>query len=454
MISVIPVIIGAFIYIKLNKFSQFVVLSLASLLPISFGNFRSIPNFEIIEWLPLITFIMLINHIVPIGSKSRNRISINFRGVGIFLFALFILFVWTTVNYVDNEILSQTGKNVENIGSFRAYFGIYNNILLFFTTIIFAAVHYEEIDFERFFKFLLYAAIVLGFLRILFHFLELDFPFLSGRFNYGGEYGKHSKIKYGGKAFRFAGLGEVASIGLPALFSYFVFKKKFPFIELVLLLFLLFMSGGRTMMAGTIFAIVLFSFIFFPKNFIYLITIGGLFIVMAVIFLPDVFQGQIGRFITFNSQDSLGIDEGRALGWKLLAESFWANPIWGRGFSHINSTFYLGGSKYAAFAKEIAFGGGHGAYLSVLGIFGIGGITYLLIMVWGGVIFAYNKINQYLSVDTSRTAIAVFAFMILLINGFNYITGTNGLNEPSLFYSVGFLASLSVLQNIENKRNN
>jgi hypothetical protein len=283
------------------------------------------------------------------------------------------------------------------------------------------------------------------------HFLDFNIPLLSGEFQYGGEYGYYAKIKYGGTAYRLGGLTDVVSFGLPALFSYFIYKQKVNIILLLSLFLFLFLSGGRTVMIGSFIAIVIFSFLFFPKNFIYLTISGGLFLIIGFLLLPEsVLEGQLGRLTTFNSETSLGVDIGRALSWKTLWQSFLANPIWGKGIGVYQEVFYVGLEKYADFAREISFAGGHGSYLSALGIFGIGGITYFLIMLIGGIILSFRKINQYVDINVDKTAISVFTFLVLIIKSFDLLTAKNGLDIPILFFVVGLIVSLSVHHNQES----
>lgn len=451
MMSLIIIPVFAIIYLRLSKFYQFVVLTFSSLLPFSLGDFRSIPNFQLIEWIPFVTLLILVNDLIPINRIEKNTKIIRFKGIGIFVFAMIILIIWTLVSYFGNEVLTKSIVSVNNAGTTRLYFNIFNNILLFFVVIIFVAVYFESINFEKFFKILLYGSLVLGFLRLASYFWDFNLPFLTGEFVYGGEYSSpYSKLKYGGTAYRLGGLTDVVSFGIPALFSYYLFKKKFNFMAMILLFFLLFLSGGRTVMVGVFFAVIVFSFFFFPRNFAYLIVGGIVFIFIAIVIIPEnVLQGQLGRFTIFNAQSSMGIDTGRALGWKLLWESFLSNPVWGKGIGHYDPSFYLGNSKYAEFVKQISFAGGHGSYLSLLSLYGLGGITYFLIMIVGGIALSIKKINEYVNLNLDKTAIAVFGFMILIIKMFDYITAKNGLDVTIIFYSVGFLASLTVIKNKE-----
>lgn len=450
MISTLLVPIGAIIFLNLNRFYQFLVLSFSALLPFSFGDFRSIPSFMLIEWLPFVTMLIIINELNPINKIEKNLNLIRFKGIGIFIVAIIILIIWTTVSLVDNQLMAKQISGINKEGVSRLYFGIVANIILFFTVVLFAALYFEQIDFKKFFKIMLYFALFLGALRLFVHFIyPMDIPFLEGKFNVGGYYGMSHK-NYGGRAYRFQILNDVVSMGIPALFSYYVYTKKINFIALSLLLLYLFLSGGRTIAAGIIIPIIIFSFIFFPKNFIYMIVGGGLFFFVALLILPEnLIVGQAGRMTTFK-EGYMGLDLGRTLVYGLYLETFSAYPIWGKGIGEYSEFILSTVDVLQDFGRKQLIAGGHGSYLSILAIFGLGGITYFLLMLFGGLVNAYKKINMYLNKNDDKTAIAVFAFMTLMIKSFDYLTAENGLSIPIFFYIVGLTASLTILQNKED----
>ena len=204
MISIILVLIGIAVFLKLNKFYQFTVLSISALLPFSFGDFRSIPSFLFVEWLTVVTFLMLINELNPLHSMEKRIKIIKFKGLEIFIFAIIILITWSIVSFVNYEILYKSYKMVDNkIGTTRMYFNIFNNVLLFFTTIIFVGVYFKELDFERFFRVLYIAPIIIGVLAYIAFLRDINLPFLAGTFGYNEAYNKVMAAKYGGQAYRF-----------------------------------------------------------------------------------------------------------------------------------------------------------------------------------------------------------------------------------------------------------
>lgn len=443
--SLILVPIGIIIFLRLNKSYQFLVLSLAALLPFSFGNFSSVPNLLLIEWLPLVVFISMINELVPVHSIEKKIRKIKFKGLEIFIFAIIILIIWTIISIINNEILKPAFLSGET-GTKRLYFNIFNNILLFFTTIIFVVTYYEKIEFNSYFKIILYTSLVVGGLRMITYIINYPMPLLAGGFNYGG-----AQNKAGETVLRFGGMTDVVVVGIPALFSLYVVNGKLNKFGLLLLLIYLFLSGGRTVMLGTIFSVVVFSFLFLPKNFIYLILAGAFLFLIVIVFAPQsLFEGQVNRLSTLDSGNFMGQDAWRGMAWLLYFKTFAEYPIWGKGISEYQGFIYSTFSGTEEFARAQLFSGGHGSYFSLLSTFGLGGIVYFIIMVAGGIILSYRKIKEYLEKDLIKTAIGVFCFMLLIIKSVDLITSGNGLDVPILFFMVGLSASLTALKNREN----
>lgn len=444
MISLILVLLGAVVFLRLSKFYQFVVLSMSALLPFSLGNFRSIPDLLIVEWLTIITFVMLLNELISVRSLNKEFEKISFKGAEIYIFALGILVIWSVVGFIRNEIIASVPVTGYNTGSKRIYFDIFNNVLLFFTTIIFVAVHYDEIDFEKFFGIILFLSIIIGFVRIFSYFMGFNVPFLAGTFKYDPE----AMSQYGGVAYRFGGMTDVVAIGIPALFSLYALKGKFNFIALLILFLFLFLSGGRTVMIGVILAIVVFSILLLPKNLIYFILGGAALFLVLILFAPQsVLEGQIRRLSTFNSGHFMGQDIMRGMAWLSYYKNFLAHPIFGKGIGGSSIFIYTRYPQVETWLEQAQFSGGHGSYLSLLGLYGIGGLIYFLIMLGGGIILSFKKIRANLERNINYVAIGLFCFMLLMIKSVDFLTSDNGLSIPIMFYTVGLIVSLTVLEN-------
>lgn len=449
MLSSLLILLSIFAFLHLNKFYQFLFLSLSALIPFTFGKFGSIPNLLIVEWITITAFIILILDIASPFSAERKLSFIRFKGTEIIILALIVLVVWTLISLLNNEIFNDTFIYQEaKQGTKRLYFNIFNNILLFFTTALYASVYHREIDFEKFFKILLGTAISLGAIRVLTYFLGVKIPFLSGIFDYGGEFNKGLQ-RYGGTAYRLGGLTDIVIVGIPALFALVVLRKKMNWVALVILLLFLFLSGGRTVMVGIIFSIVAFSIFFYPRYLVYLVSGGIIFITAASLILPEsLITGQTGRLTKFSDGAYIGADNARAMSWKLYLENFQSNPIFGKGIKQYDGFFYSSDEEIKRFASVQIIAGGHGSYFSIMSTFGLGGLLYFLTFIFGGLLISYKRIRDNTNVNLKLTAGAVFTFLILMAKSFDFITSGNGLSHPILFYSVGFIISFTLLKNL------
>ena len=396
MISLILIPVSIFIFLKLKREHQFIIFSLAALYPFTFGDLRSIPNFLIIEWLTIVTFISLINELNPVNSVEKKLRLIRYKNIQIFIFAFIILVIWTLVSFIKNEIILHSTVTGNETGITRIYFTIFNDIIIFFTTIIFFVTQHNKIDMRKFFSLLLNITIIIGLVRIFTFYFQMKTPFLSGLFGYNTD----AMTSSGEVSYRFSGLDYAATIGIPTIFSLYVYKNKLNLFLLIILFIFVFLSGGRTIMIGIIISIFIFSFLFLPKNFIYLIVVGGILFLFAFIFLPHNFlEGQVGRLSTLKEKGFMGQDAWRGMAWYLYLKNFVAHPFFGKGISDYTGFIYspIEGTEY--FARTQLFKGGHGAYFSLLSTFGIGGILYFIIILWGGIILAFKKIKQYFSFD-------------------------------------------------------
>ena len=444
MISLVLIPIGIIVFLKLNRSNQFIVFSLAALYPFTFGDLRSIPDLLIVEWLTIVTLISLINELNPVNSIEKKLKRIKFSGIEIFIFAFILIITWTLISIINNEIVNPPITTGDSTGAKRIYFTIFNSVLLCYTTLIFFSTQIEKINVQKLFKVILNITFIIGIIRIFTFYFSRNTPLLSGLF----QYNSGAMSEGSGVAYRFSGLDYAATIGIPALFALYVYKAKLNMFALIILFVFVFLSGGRTIMIGILFAIIIFSFMFLPRNFVYLIVGGGILFLLAFIFLPHSFlEGQAGRLSTLKEKGFMGQDAWRGMAWYLYFKNFSAHPIFGKGISEYSGFIYSTVTGTKDFARQQLFAGGHGAYFSLMSTFGIGGIVYFIIVLWGGIILSFKKIRRYLQVDQDKTAISVFCFMLLIITSVNSITGSNGFDMPYLYYSVGLICSIKILEN-------
>ena len=446
MISIVLSLIFLIIFLTSKRNVQFYLFTLAVLFPFTFGNVKSIPNLQIIEWLNPVVFLIIINELVPVNRVRLNQQHLSFRGLELFIFALLILITWTIVSYVNNEVLIEHYfSSVRKTGISRTYFNIFNSVILFFNTAAFIKLFYEEIDFEKWLNLIIYVSLLIGFLRITAFVFKFDLPFFANIYNYGAG----TQI-YGGMALRLGGLSEVAGFGIAALLAKHYLTQEINIYLVIIFIMFVFFSGGRTFLVGLSFAFFVYS-IFFEKRYVVYVTFLLLIVaVLIVFFLPEeILEGQIARITAFQGGIK-GQDMHRFITYKLYINNFLDNPLFGKGIGPYKGFIPPLKSIQVDFIRHQQFSGGHGSYLSILSTFGIGGLFYLLVMVLGGIILAYRKIKKYFIDNSILAAISIFSFFLLLIKSIIYITGYNGLKDFSLFFLVGLVASIRVIENDNN----
>ena len=103
------------------------------------------------------------------------------------------------------------------------------------------------------------------------------------------------------------------------------------------------------------------------------------------------------------------------------------------------------------FIRQQLTAGGHGAYIGILGTFGLGGIIYLTILVFGGIIISFKKLKMYIYSNPFFGSITVFVFLLMIQKSLYYITSYTGLDDISLFLLIGLMVSIRSLENKINE---
>jgi len=422
---------------------QFYLFTLAVFFPFTFGSIKSIPNVQIIEWLNPLVLLIIINEVVPINRVRQNQKHLSFRGLELFIFALLILITWTIISYINNQILAEKlfGGAIKT-GIFRTYSNIFNSVLIFFNTAIFLKLYYQEINFEKWLNLIIYISLFIGFLRISSFVLKFDLPFFANLYNYG----KGTQI-YGGLAFRLGGLTEVAGFGIAALLAKHYLVKQINLYYLIIFVLFVFFSGGRTFLVGLSLAIFIYSIFFAQRYFVYSALLLILVAILFVILVPqEVLEGQIARMTAFKGGiKNQSIERFKV--YQLYIKNFINNPIFGKGIMPYTGFIDIRSKDVIEFVRAQQFSGGHGSYLSILSTFGIGGLFYLLVMVFGGIVLAFRKIKIYKNINETFTAILIFSFILLTIKSVIYITGGNGIRDTSLFFLVGSVVAVRIIEN-------
>ena len=140
-------------------------------------------------------------------------------------------------------------------------------------------------------------------------------------------------------------------------------------------------------------------------------------------------------------------DTFRSVTYDYYIKSFLANPLFGKGIGY-SPGIIVGSSRESDFVYQQLMQGGHGAYLSMLGIWGLGGLGFLISMLGGGI---YNSI--LLIKMKQHEQLGVFCFFYLVVLSINFISGGNGYSSMEMWLLCGWVAALISKNRGKNVRN-
>ncbi|MBI9070040.1 MAG: O-antigen ligase family protein [Melioribacteraceae bacterium] len=439
MISLGLTVICVALFITSDKFVRYIIYTLSALYPFSMGDLGPIPAAQVVEWLTPLYLLIIINEMVPLNRIVAAKPLPSFRGTELFLTALLFLLVCAAMSFYKNELMAIDGGPQ---GTKRVYFRIIVSVFIFITTALSTYVYKDIINFEKLFKTILWVSVGLGIIRLACYFVSFKMPLMTGPFVYNPD----ATTRFGGTAYRIGGLTEVVGVGLGASVALYMLMRKIDYRALAAFSIFLFMSGGRTIMVGSLFSVGLFFLLFLNKKLIYLILILFLcVIIMVIVIPPEVFQGQVNRFLAMQGGMATQ-DHERYQSYMIHFNNFRENIFFGKGIVQYTGFLYHVNPKMEEFIRANLLSGGHGSYISILGTFGLFGTLYLFIMVYGGILVSYLKTKKYSVDNVILAAISSFTFIYLTIKSVYYVSSHSGINDLSLFYLVGFVSSIILIE--------
>jgi hypothetical protein len=443
-IMFIAIVIG-FLFLFSKWKYKFILFSLAAFYPLYFpGRFIVISS---PEWIMIIAPLICLILIVELAIKKQPLFS---RKAAIFFAAVGVICLWALVNYIKNPVLGEqfTGASVEE-GGIRAYFILFVGATTFLCSYWF--FRYKKIDVNKWLVLLLGVSFFLGVLRIISYFYNFYIPFLGGTF----EYLFFEDIKEA-DAFRIGGLSEVATMGLSILLSLYHKKNwnKSAIFLIAAFIFMIVLAGGRGTFVGVIIALILYISVvnrkYFVPSILSVLIIAG----MYVMFFSNVklYESRMGRVVAF-TDEAIERQKTRITDARIFFEYFLENPVFGKGIGYDVSK--LKGIKLGKGFQETAIGsisqGGHGAYVSIIGIFGIGGGFFIIVMLFGTMYYAY-KIFKGNTAYHDDDRLAILAFVRLVIMSFSFIPGGDGYSDMKLWFLAGMIAAIISKDEVVNAK--
>lgn len=401
----------------------FFFIFLSASYPFSFGNLGPIPDFLWVEALAPLFFMFGCFQLMRKGLHPFPR------GGRILTSAVCVLGFWAFIHFVFNPLSSQQLLGADKYGGgIRAYYTIFIGFCVFFYAMWFSC-YWSTYPFcwEKLLSSLILLSLAVGFLRLFTYFLGIELPLLKGTFDYAGLWHR--------TAHRIGGLSEAATLGISALLGLY-YGKRWSFWFLLLLcafVFLIIMSGGRSASIGVVVAFMMYIIIFHRAKLGRSLLVAFIIFGAVLLFIQtDLLKGQFGR-ITSLEGGFAKQDLGRYVMYKYMWKVFCNNPVMGKGIGFRSEDKFVG---------EQMLKGGHGAFFSITALFGVGGVYFLFVCLFGSIFKALllSRKSKLLSEDQSKMVAFVFVHMIIL--AFEFIAGGNGFGNTRLFLLAGVLAPI------------
>lgn len=398
------------------------VISIVFPLILSIGPINEFPISLIIT--PLFFFSML-------SSKIARGHKILPRGNDrLFIYALLLLFLCLIVGYIRNSFsvfsidLQDHGAKMVALGYLKTFAGM----MAFFSMFWFISLtSYDQNKLLRFFIFVAFALIIVKLTGVVSHLFALSFT-------------KEYQTPYG--ALRLAGFDNAVWLGIPALIAYSYHKVNTLRALLILVLLILgIMGGGRTLVFGALFSIVIYLGMLHKRySARSLLTIGIVVLAIALMAQFGALPKQLRRIGGLTLIESGGFsqeDPGRADAFTYYWDIFLKKPLFGKGIGVYEGRI----AGESDFLKDSLISGGHSAYLSVLCIFGIAGAIVLSVMLFGGIIRSYRlfSADRVAKEPMFHDKLTVFIMLYLIITAFYYTFGYSGFDDIKLYSFVGML---------------
>jgi hypothetical protein len=424
---------GLICYFILPLEIKMLLLVLGCFFPLSFGDLHGISAFQWFEWMgPLMFCLCLHRH-------TRTVDSLFPRENSLFIFAMSVFLLWAIINYILHPVSAEKLLGAgEERGGIRAYYNIFIGACIFFCAIWFGHQNDAQNNWMLFLKIILFLSIILGISRIFSYFLQFNIPLVYGTYRYEITYLK----TYSGMAHRIGGLSDCAVVGIPALLA-LRYRKPFQIKHILFLSIfaaLIFLSGGRSASVGISAAVTVYAVLIDRQKLTWFFS--GIFLITLVfawLIQFDVLSGQLSRLSAYKG----GLQVQDPYRWKTfnyMWQSFLNNPLLGKG---------IGYSKLMIsddFVRDQLKSGGHGSYISILSTFGVGGLFFLVTMLFVSLFRAFSVLIQKRIHSDTLNHYLVFMVLFLIIRSVENMVGGNGYSDMTLYLLAGSFVGLVQFQ--------
>lgn len=434
-IQILALFVGVIFLIFTSENIKFVLFTFAAFYPFMFkGGFKFISDPEwIIFVAPILCFLLIIELLSrrqPLYSKKAYWF---FVAVGVFA-------LWAVVNYIKHPVLGQQFAGVsEKQGGLRSYITVIVGVATFLCS--FWVFRYKQIDFNKWLRWLLILSVIIGVARAITYFTGQYLPFLGGPYKWHtfAQRDPHEPLRIGG-------LSDAVTVGIAILLS-LMHGRRWTFSSVSLLgtlLMLLILSGGRGSFFGAMAAVLIYIAVVNRKYLLHYFLCIIVFFGGYILFDLSFEESKFARVLMV-SEKHIEQEQGRILNYEQAIDIFLENPIFGKGLGYMEDSFVTvtdwRSKALKTHVTQQLTSGGHGAYTSLLMTFGIGGIFFIAVMLFGGIYCAFKLIRSG-KISQQDVRLAVFAFIYLVLFSIELIPRYDGYSNMRLWFIAGMLSGI------------
>jgi O-antigen ligase len=209
------------------------------------------------------------------------------------------------------------------------------------------------------------------------------------------------------------------------------------------------LSGGRAMFYGILCAVCLYFILIKRKHLMpvlaAIIVAGCMYTLILPGFKPQ--EHEIGRVFSMEG----GIKKQnlmRYFYYLYMWEVFKDNPLFGKGIGYQKilekDEFFNIHQDARGYHEQLQMGissGSHGSYMSILSTFGIGGLFFITVMVFGTIYYAYKIVIRN-SEYNDDAKLALYIFMHITIMSVHMVTGGQGYSYRDIWFLPGIIAGI------------
>jgi hypothetical protein len=415
--------------------TKFIILFIAALYPFSMGTVAG-KDILLIEAIAPVLFLSIGYHLI----KARDAFFP--KGARLFLLMLLMFLGCVAYHFIVHPVSAEIfGVSSEYNRGLRIYYTIFISSIVYLSSLWYFSYFYRGN--RPWLRLVLLISIAVGLIRLISYFSNVEIPFLAGTFRYSED----SAASVSKVAHRIGGLDTVSLVGFSALLASYHRKKLdvFACTCFLLLAGLTIAGGGRMQLFGLFLSFVVYFLLINRKRAIILVPIIVATVLTANFALKSINMSHQFSRLQSVSTNLAEADPYRSATFEAYWECFRKSPIFGKGIGYVGVAPV--DKEYQEFVTIQLIGGGHGAYMSMLALFGAIGASFFVVFLFGGLFIAYKLLldkqkRAFLDHIDGADNFLVFSFLYLVVVSVRYTVGYAGYDDTSLFFLVGMIGGV------------